>query len=282
MINNFSELSLFKARNNTFRLQRRIFKSVLIGDLVSAFRIQKILISSNSSRFLAIRYITQNRSNLVFSFLEKSSLSLIDKFKLNQYLIDNVYNWKPQKLSNFSTFKTRTAYPYPFELWSKFDYCWQSLVKFALEPAQEAIFSPRSFGFRSTPLFYEMQKLIFLNLGISSFGSQKRVLILSFKEIIELFDYGKFFKKLLVPRFVKIGIFRFLKLGFKFRFQNDFKDFYFLNSLLANVLLNGIDIVFNSGRFGAIMITFLRPLDNEILFLNKIRSFLVFTGIDKV
>lgn len=280
MLNNFSEISLFKARNNVFRLQRRIFKAVFVGDIVSAFRIQRILISSNSSRFLAIRHIAQNSSN--FLFLQKPALTFVDKFNLNQYLISNVYDWKPQRLSKLSILKGSTISYYPVELWSVFDYCWQSLIKFALEPAQEAVFSPRSFGFRSTLLAYELQKLIFLNLGSNSFGLQKRVLIINFKEIIEFFDYDKFFKKLLVPRFIKIGIFRFLKSGFKFRFQNDFKEFYFLNSLLANVLLNGIDIVFNSVRSGAKMIIFLRPFDNEFLFFNKIRSFLFFTGIDKV
>lgn len=280
MSNNSSEFSLFKARTNVFRLQKRIFKSIFVGDITSAFRIQKILISSNSARFLAIRYVTYNKSNLLFQGL---SLNFIDKFNLNQYLIENTYNWKPHKTANFSFLKNqyRNSYNF-FEFWSVFDYSWQCLVKFAIEPAQEAIFSPRSFGFRSSDLFYEVQKIVFFNLDRQSFGLQKRVAIIKFEDFVEKFNYNQFFKKLLVPRFIKIGIFRFFKLGFRLRFGNNVKDFLFLNSLLMNVLLNGIENFSNCIRFGSSMLFFLRPDDNEMFLFNKIKQFLLFVGIDKV
>lgn len=57
--NNFSLLPWEKARLNTFRLQRRISKSISVGDFFYALKLQKLLVLSNSARLLAIRFVTQ-------------------------------------------------------------------------------------------------------------------------------------------------------------------------------------------------------------------------------
>lgn len=282
IINSFFNISLSTARRNVFRLQKRIFKCIFIGDFVQAFRIQKILLTGNSARFLAIRYVTQNKFVRFFPDSKMFPLNLVDKFKLNQYILDNLFNWKPQKGSLTSFFKSDFSSSIYSDSWSIFDYCWQCLVKFALEPAQEALFSPRNFGFRYNQLVYSAQKLVIFNLGEEAFGVQKRILKIQFEQVVRFFDYDQFFKKLFIPRFIKLGVFRFLKLGFVLRFQDDSKDNLIFNSLLANVLLNGIELLFNSLRFGSNMIIFLRPFDDEIVVLNKVKTFLLSSGIDKV
>ena len=42
-----------------FRLQKRIFKAVRIGDMAKARKLQKLVLSSYAARMLAIRQVTQ-------------------------------------------------------------------------------------------------------------------------------------------------------------------------------------------------------------------------------
>ncbi|MBD2536868.1 reverse transcriptase N-terminal domain-containing protein [Nostoc flagelliforme FACHB-838] len=48
-----------KFRANLFRLQRRVFKAVLVGDKRKAKSLQKLILKSFAARFLAIRQVTQ-------------------------------------------------------------------------------------------------------------------------------------------------------------------------------------------------------------------------------
>ena len=71
-------LSWRKSQNNLYFLQIRIFKSILVGDLKRALRIQKLIIYSNSARFLAIREVTQVHFNRKISGIDgKTSLRKI-------------------------------------------------------------------------------------------------------------------------------------------------------------------------------------------------------------
>jgi RNA-directed DNA polymerase len=48
-----------KFRANVFRLQRRVFKAVRVGDKCKARQLQKLILKSRAARFLAIRQVTQ-------------------------------------------------------------------------------------------------------------------------------------------------------------------------------------------------------------------------------
>lgn len=48
-----------KFRQNLFRLQRRVWKAVRAGDMRKARSLQKLILRSQSARFLAIRQVTQ-------------------------------------------------------------------------------------------------------------------------------------------------------------------------------------------------------------------------------
>jgi len=55
----WSLLSWRKSQNNLYLLQRRVFKSIIVGDVKRALRIQKLIVYSNSARLLSIREVTQ-------------------------------------------------------------------------------------------------------------------------------------------------------------------------------------------------------------------------------
>ena len=48
-----------KAQNNLFCLQKRLFRSVQVGDIHNSLKIQRLILSSNSTRLLSIRKMTQ-------------------------------------------------------------------------------------------------------------------------------------------------------------------------------------------------------------------------------
>jgi len=88
-------------------------------------------------------------------------------------------------------------------------------------------------------------------------------------------------EKIIAPRGIKLGIFRSLKLGFSPDYPNidgvmQKADFW---SLLANIVLNDIENLHPSVRFGYDFLCFLRPTDNEQLILGNISKFLCTRGL---
>lgn len=79
----WDSLSWKKSQNNLYFLQKRIFKSILVGDIKRALRIQKLIIHSNSARLLAIREVTQVNFNRKISGIDgKTSLREISLSRL--------------------------------------------------------------------------------------------------------------------------------------------------------------------------------------------------------
>jgi len=93
------------------------------------------------------------------------------------------------------------------------DRAWQCLVKYALEPAHEATFHGRSYGFRPGRCTQDAQKIIFNNLRSFCRGSEKRVIELDIRKCFDRISHKSIMDKLISPTGVKLGIFRCLKAG---------------------------------------------------------------------
>ena len=65
------------------------------------------------------------------------------------------------------------------------DRAWQCLVKLALEPAHEAKFHARSYGFRPGRGTHDAQKYLFQNLNSRAKGSEKRILELDIEKCFD-------------------------------------------------------------------------------------------------
>ena len=281
--NNPLLISWEKARSNVFRLQRRILKSVSIGDFTYALKLQKLLLISNSARLLSIRSVVQAINGKESLGLDnKFTLTFVEKFHLNNFLLKNANNWIPANFTEVVSSDNSLGTFFKRQLWSISDRCWQCLVRMVIEPSHEFLFSPRNFSFYGLLSLHKMQKVVFLNLTKESYGLQKRVLIICFPQVIENFSVTVLLKKILAPRSIKLGIFRFIKLGLKLDFSEKFKNFNLLGSLLVNVLLNDIDYLSNSIRVGNNLLFFLKPSESELFLSNKILKLLTEVGIDKV
>lgn len=280
VFSNMEFLSWQKARFNVFLLQKRIYKSVFIGDFNQAIRIQKLLLLSSSGRSLAIRFISKELLNLsIFKFnFKENYIGLVDKFRLSSYLYRFVMNWYPCISLDF-TIKDINLLSKDMFLWVVADSCWQCLVKLSLDPACEALFFPRNLGFRNDSLIHHVQRLILMNISSSSYGYQKRVLYITLPNNFKNSSYSFLLKKLFLPRSIKLGFYRFLKRTVFCSSTN--LSFFSLSPLLLNVLYNGIETLHNSIRYGNEFLLFLRPFDNEVDLINKVLIYISFLGLNK-
>src|SRR4028119_1893246 len=88
-----------KFRRDLFRLQKRVFKAVSVGDKRKAKYLQKLILKSKAARYLAIRQVTQlNAGKKTAGVDGKASLTFEERFVLSGELEANVNTWEHQKL----------------------------------------------------------------------------------------------------------------------------------------------------------------------------------------
>lgn len=274
--NNTVLLSWEKSRSNLFRLQRRILKSVFIGDLVYALKLQKLLIISNSARLLSIRFNTTFTKDLLVAD-KISKISLNEKFRINALLLKSAYSWKPVNCKDIVFTNDYINTCSSFKLWSIQDRCWQCLVKFALEPAHIVNFYPRNFNIE---MVANIQKCISLSLIKESYGYQKRVLVVKFNDKFNSINNLYLLNKIFAPRSIKISIFKFLKANLEISYLSERLNP--LGFFLAKVLFNDLHFSLDCISIGPNVLILLKPLDDERLVINKIFKFLNIVSVDEV
>ena len=144
----WSKLPWKKFRRDLFRLQRRIYKAVRVGNLRKAKSLQKLVMKSQAAKMLAIRQVTQlNTGRKTAGIDGKKALTFKERFEL-LHRLNNASNWKHQGLREIPIPKKKGK-TRMLKIPTISDRAWQCLAKYALEPAHEATFHPRSYGFRS-------------------------------------------------------------------------------------------------------------------------------------
>ncbi len=194
-------------------MQKRVFKAVSVGDKRKAKSLQKLILKPKAARYLAIRQVTQlNAGKKTAGIDAKASLTFEERFNLSEELKENVNTWKHNKLREIPIPKkngTKRILKVP----TIADRAWQCLVKYALEPAHEATFHAKSYGFRTGRSAHDAQKKLFLNLRSISHGIEKRVLELDIEKCFDRINHSTIMDKLIAPTGIKTGIFRCLKAG---------------------------------------------------------------------
>ena len=275
-----------------FRLQRRTYKAVREGDTAKAQSLQKLIMRSRAARFLAIRQVTQlNNGKKTAGIDGKLALDFKERSELEQELKTQASNWKHQGLRPI---------PIPKKDGSKrilkvptiSDRAWQCLAKYALEPAHEATFHARSYGFRTGRSAHDAQKILYNNLNSQAKGYQKRVIELDISKCFDKISHQSIMKRLIAPKAIKLGIFRCLKAGVNPEFpEKGTCQGGVVSPLLANVALNGIErigefkntqskIQSKCVRYADDMVYFLKPDDNATQILDEIKDFLIQRGME--
>ncbi len=269
-----------KFRRNLFRLQKRVFKAVREGNKRKAMSLQKLIMKSTAARLLAIRQVTQlNAGKKTAGIDGKKSLNFKERFELEELLRASSNNWKHQKLRSIPIPK-KDGSTRMLKIPTIADRTWQCLVKYALEPAHEALFHERSYGFRTGRSAHDAQKILFLNLNSGANGINKRVIELDIEKCFDRISHTTIMDNLIAPLGIKSGIFRCLKAGINPEFpEQGTCQGGVVSPLLANIALNGIEDIHQSIRYADDMVIILKPLDDATSILEKISQFLEARGL---
>lgn len=267
-------------RKNLFRLQKRVYKAIRVGDKRKAQSLQKLILKSTSARLLAIRQVTQlNAGKKTAGVDGKASLTVKQRYELSDELKTKGNNWHHQSLREIpipkKDGKTRIL-----KVPTIADRAWQCLAKYALEPAHEATFHARSYGFRPGRSAHNAQKFLFDNLRSHCNGKQKRVIELDIEKCFDRINHSAIMGQLIAPKSIKIGIFRCLKAGVNPEYpEQGTPQGGVVSPLLANIALNGIEDIHQSVRYADDMVIILKPQDNAKVILDLISQFLAERGM---
>ncbi|MCU0548498.1 MAG: reverse transcriptase domain-containing protein [Leptolyngbya sp. Prado105] len=269
-----------KFQKDLFRLQKRVFKAIQAGDKRKAMSLQRLILKSTAARMLAIRQVTQlNAGKRTAGIDGKASLSHEERLNLSEETRTRSSNWKHQKLREIPIPKKDGTTRF-LKVPTIGDRAWQCLVKLALEPAHEATFHARSYGFRTGRSAHNAQKHLFDNLHSRVNGIEKRVIELDIEKCFDRISHKSIMERLIAPTGIKLGIFRCLKAGVNPEFpEQGTPQGGVVSPLLANIALNGIEEIHNSVRYADDMVIILKPKDDAITILEQIYQFLAERGM---
>jgi RNA-directed DNA polymerase len=267
-------------RRDLFRLQNRVYKAIQVGDKHKARSLQKLILKSRAARLLAIRQVTQlNAGKKTAGIDGKASLTFEERFALSATLESNTNTWQHEGLREIPIPK-KDGTTRMLKVPTIADRAWQCIAKFALEPAHEATFHARSYGFRTGRSAHDAQKYLYLNLSSSSKGIDKRVIELDIEKCFDRISHTSIMENLIAPAGLKLGIFRCLKAGANVGFpEQGTPQGGVVSPLLANIALNGIEDIHPSVRYADDMVIFLKPGEDQNLILDKISQFLAARGM---
>ena len=271
-----------KFQRKIFRLQKRIWKAIRVGDFgISQEPPKAITEKPSGSMGRAVRQVTQlNLGKKTAGVNGKTALNFEERRALVQKLSKHYKDWKHQSLRKVPIPKkdgTKRILKIP----TIADRAWQCLCKLAIEPAHEATFHARSYGFRPGRSTWDCQKLIFSNLRSNSNGINKRILELDIKRCFDRISHSHMMAEVIAPQFVKIGLWKCLKAGISPEFPDQgTPQGGVISPLLANIALNGIEDIHPSVRYADDMVVFLKPKDSEQKILARISEFLAKRGLE--
>lgn len=252
--------------------------------------LQKLILKSQAARWMAIRQVTQlNVGKKTAGIDGKKSLTIEERFELDKLLNASTNNWKHQKLRSIPIPK-KDGSTRMLKIPTIADRTWQCLIKYAIEPAHEALFHEKSYGFRPGRSAHDAQKLLFNNLRSKSNGINKRVIELDIEKCFDRINHTTIMENHYAPQGIKTGIFRCLKAGVNPEFpEQGTPQGGVVSPLLANIALNGIESVHKyrhdgkpyepSVRYADDMVIILRPQDDATEILAKIGQFLAERGM---
>jgi RNA-directed DNA polymerase len=270
-----------KFQKTLFRLQKRVYKAILVGDKRKARSLQKLILKSQAARLLAIRQVTQlNAGKKTAGIDGKASLTFEERLTLANTLAEHHTNWKHQGLREIPIPK-KDGTTRMLKVPTMADRAWQCLAKYAIEPAHEATFHAKSYGFRTGRSAHDAQQNLFNNLRSTSNGIEKRVIELDIEKCFDRIKHSTIMDNLIAPIGLKLGIFRCLKAGTNVGFPDQgTPQGGVVSPLLANIALNGIEDIHTSVRYADDMVIILKPKDDAEAILCQISEFLANRGMN--
>lgn len=155
-----------KVERNVFKLQKRIYQASAQGNQQKVRKLQRLLVSSWSSKVLAVRRVSQDNQGKktagidgVKALSPGKRLELVNRLQIGEKAAPVRRVWIP---------KPGTDEKRPLGIPTIQDRATQTLVKLALEPEWEARLEPNSYGFRPGRSCWDAIDAIFLSINKSS------------------------------------------------------------------------------------------------------------------
>ena len=270
-----------KFRRNLFRLQVRLWKAIRAEDMVRARKLQKLILRSRSARLLAIRQVTQlNQGKKTAGVDGRANLSFKERLELDELLRIRVHQWEHQGLREIPIPK-KDGTTRMLKVPTISDRTWQCLAKYAIEPAHEALFNARSYGFRPGRSAHDSQKVLFNNLRSIANGKEKRILELDIEKCFDRIDHATLMSKVIAPQTIKTGLWKCLKAGINPDFPNQgTPQGGVISPLLANIALDGIEDIHQSVRYADDMGFILKTNEDATQVLTWVEEFLALRGLN--
>ena len=287
----WKELPWKKFQQNLFRLQYRIYKAAKQNDDNLVKNLQSLLLGSKSSKYLAVRQVTQLNSGKKTAGVDGiKSLNPKERLQLVTEL-DSIRTWRHRKLKRVCIPKSNGKQR-PIGIPTIKDRAMQCLVKFALEPVYEAHASDGSYGFRPGHSTWDVQNRLFQNLKSNCNGYKKSILELDIEGCFDNTCHSKMLELAILPGAAK----RFLKSALEAGVLKE-RDKTLVGTpqggvispLLCNIALHGIEDLNNAKirgqkyqrglRYADNMVFILQPGEHGPTLLSKIVNFLDSRGL---
>ncbi|MEH2320274.1 MAG: group II intron reverse transcriptase/maturase [Nostoc sp.] len=229
-----------KLERRVFKLQKRIYKASLRGDVKAFRRLQKTLMNSWAAKCLSVRRVTQDNQGKktagvdgVKSLSPEARLKLVAKLKSNLKVKPTRRVWIP---------KPGTEEKRPLGIPVMDDRALQALFKLALEPEWEARFEPNSYGFRPGRSCHDAIEAIFNAIKQKS----KYVLDADIAKCFDRIDHEALLRKLNTFPTIRRQVRAWLKAGVMdgkqlFPISEGTPQGGVISPLLANIALHGME-----------------------------------------
>jgi group II intron reverse transcriptase/maturase len=242
-IDDWKALPWKKFQKVVFRLQTRIYKARKKGDHKKVRQLQKLLLSSKTAKYLAVRQVTQlNQGKTTAGIDGKTALHCKERLQLTEQL-SGWKRWKHAKLRRVHIPK-KDGTLRKLGIPTIGDRAYQCLLKYALEPAAEATFHGNSYGFRPGRSAHDVQKRIYQALQSNHNGASKTILEMDIEKCFDRIDHKFMLSRVELP----LAAIKGLKLAIIAGVRGEFPRSEMgtpqggvISPLLANIALNGIE-----------------------------------------
>ena len=274
-------------------LQYRIYKATKNNDVARVKQLQRLLIYSKASKFLAVKKVTQLNTgkrtpdrNTTTIISTKKLLEIVNSIRVHSSKKDDTF----REINTYRSIKDME----PPEIYSLKNKALQYILKYALEPMYEAKASIGSYGCRPGKNAHDAQCSIIANIKNKSSVVFKRVLKVDVEKCFDKIKYSRFSNLIILPSFAMKVLKETLKIEV-FRERNKLSEsiqrYGIISSLVINIVLHGLEDIHNEQkktnvtlqkgiRYINDLIFFLKENESSEDLLQKVKTFLAERGLN--